>query len=326
MKCPNCNSESNGKFCPKCGNSMPVANSQTVTPQQPVNKNPGLNKTGVIAVCIVVGIILLVIGLITFAVFSLIRYTTNALNNAGSKAFSLIVDDFGNATDEFIDEFNRIENTYDESNDNYDSEDSVSYAEQSDYIALANGDEFNEELGFYNKETYCYYIFSDCLKCVIITDFNQSEYPADYDAKNMTIKIPEKINNYPVARIANFSVNDKSTKGNQYIKIIVPGCVNIIESDAFSFCDDVDEIEIKEGVTAIEESAFSNCAELKKIYIPKSVKILEDCELDNFSDYDYGDEEDSDIEPENNELTIYGKKNSAAEKYAKENNIKFVAE
>ena len=56
----------------------------------------------------------------------------------------------------------------------------------------------------------------------------------------------------------------------------------------------------------IENSAFSSCVNLKKAYVPKSVNFM--------GDYAFGSE---------NNLTIYGYKDSYAEKYAKERKIKF---
>ena len=85
-------------------------------------------------------------------------------------------------------------------------------------------------------------------------------------------------------------------------------------------CDDIDEIQLKDGVTDIGNNIFLSCPELKKVYIPKSLTNLENSGLG------YMRTEDNELKFAGEKLTIYGEKNSAAEKYAKKHNIKFVAE
>ena len=68
------------------------------------------------------------------------------------------------------------------------------------------------------------------------------------------------------------------------------------------------EFSVPEVVTEINESAFQGCEDLEKITIPKSVTYIG---TDAFKDC--------------RNLIIYGYKDSAAESYAKANNIKFVS-
>ena len=74
-------------------------------------------------------------------------------------------------------------------------------------------------------------------------------------------------------------------------------------------------VEIPNSVKKIGTQAFNACVSLTDVYIPDSVTEIEDMAFDNY----YNDDIDIDI-------VIHGKSGSAAEEYAKEKNIKFVAE
>ncbi|MBH1940608.1 leucine-rich repeat protein [Mobilitalea sibirica] len=89
-------------------------------------------------------------------------------------------------------------------------------------------------------------------------------------------------------------------------QIKIPDGVTLIGESAFSFSG-ITNVHIPDSVTVIGNSAFANCKNLKKITIPKSVTSIGKSSF-------YGCEG----------LTIYGKKGSYAERYAKENKIKFI--
>ena len=72
---------------------------------------------------------------------------------------------------------------------------------------------------------------------------------------------------------------------------------------------------IPEGVERIEAASFSYCEKLKEIHIPSSVTFIQG-----------ESEEASSAFMESPNVTIYAPKGSYAEKYAKQENIKFVAE
>ena len=91
--------------------------------------------------------------------------------------------------------------------------------------------------------------------------------------------------------------------------IIIPDNVTFIGLEAFSRCSSLSNVIIPDGVTEIAKEAFAYCEGLESITIPPSVttfgdNVFDECPL----------------------LTIKGKSGSAAEKYAKENNIPFKAE
>lgn len=68
------------------------------------------------------------------------------------------------------------------------------------------------------------------------------------------------------------------------------------------------EFSVPEKITEINDEAFCNCTDLVKISIPESVKYI-----------------GTDVFKNCRNLTIYGYKDSAAESYAKANNIKFIS-
>jgi hypothetical protein len=89
--------------------------------------------------------------------------------------------------------------------------------------------------------------------------------------------------------------------------ITIPASVKSIGKRAFEKCYGLKSITIPNGVNSIADRAFYECSNLKSITIPNNVKSIGDSAFDWCM-----------------ELTIYGKKASKAESYAKENKIKFV--
>ena len=112
-----------------------------------------------------------------------------------------------------------------------------------------------------------------------------------YRGNSETIVIPEKINNKPVTTICESSFRADSIHTQNYLikSITLPNTVTTIGSSAFAFCESLEYIYIPESVTEIIDGTYG---------------AFEGCES----------------------LTIHGKSGSAAESYAKENNIPFVAE
>ncbi|MCI8301014.1 MAG: leucine-rich repeat protein [Lachnospiraceae bacterium] len=89
--------------------------------------------------------------------------------------------------------------------------------------------------------------------------------------------------------------------------IEMPDGLTSIGKNAFAACRSLTEIMIPDGVTSIERMAFYKCTSLTKITLPESLTSIGE---DVFSN-------------RNEDLIIYGKSGSAAETYAKENDIKF---
>ena len=90
-------------------------------------------------------------------------------------------------------------------------------------------------------------------------------------------------------------------------EITIPASVTTMGYGIFEYCESLEKVTIKDGVTEIAESAFKDCTSLKEITIPESVTTIGE---NAFWKCD--------------KLTIYCYADSAAHKYAEENNIKYV--
>ena len=86
----------------------------------------------------------------------------------------------------------------------------------------------------------------------------------------------------------------------------IPDTVSYIGINAFYNCNSLISIAIPAGVTKIRERTFYGCSSLSSIKIPDSVTSIAFSVFSGCSN-----------------LTIYGTSNSAAEKYAKKNGIRF---
>ena len=75
-----------------------------------------------------------------------------------------------------------------------------------------------------------------------------------------------------------FSKNGKALlrypAGREQEKYVVPEGVEIIESNAFSNCYSLTEIEIPSSVTAVESGAFQGCSSLKSIALPDGITAI----------------------------------------------------
>lgn len=93
--------------------------------------------------------------------------------------------------------------------------------------------------------------------------------------------------------------------------------VTTINIGAFSNNYSLSSVTIGNGVTYIQEGAFYNCPSLKHVIIPATVQ-----KIDNYAfGYYYANGENYVLDPD---YVIYGYSGTAAESYAKENNIKFI--
>ncbi|MGN0482347.1 MAG: leucine-rich repeat protein, partial [Lachnospiraceae bacterium] len=102
------------------------------------------------------------------------------------------------------------------------------------------------------------------------------------------------------------SVTTLSFEGCSNLKNIqIPRGMDTIRSRAFAECTSLESIEIPSTVNKIEYMAFLDCTNLKQILIPKQVSVADGA----FSGCE--------------NLTIYGEKDSDAERIAKENKIPF---
>lgn len=89
--------------------------------------------------------------------------------------------------------------------------------------------------------------------------------------------------------------------------INLPNTIQTIQSGAFSGCTLLTSINIPKNITQIGYNAFENCTSLTSIIIPKTVSLIDDGAFNGCTN-----------------LTIYCEQGSAAETYAKENNIPII--
>ena len=98
-------------------------------------------------------------------------------------------------------------------------------------------------------------------------------------------------------------------------KVVIPDSVTTIEADAFLDCT-LEEIELPDSVTTIETWAFSGCENLHEIRIPESVTSIGPWAIGykelHFLPY-------WDPVPFGRPVIIYGKPDSEAERYTKDN-------
>lgn len=63
------------------------------------------------------------------------------------------------------------------------------------------------------------------------------------------------------------------------VKVVIPKTVKVVDSFAFSFNDNIYELEISDGVKVLESDAFTSMTNLKSVTVPDSVKEMDNCGL-----------------------------------------------
>ena len=61
--------------------------------------------------------------------------------------------------------------------------------------------------------------------------------------------------------------------------MVIPKTVKVVDSFAFSFNDNIYELEIADGVKVLESDAFTSMPNLKSVTVPDSVNEMENCGL-----------------------------------------------
>lgn len=318
MKCPVCGHESDGKFCENCGSPLTQNNTQenatnsgygnpnqngTSCGQQftntqnsyggqqftnvPNGQKNNSSKTAIIITSIVGGIIVLLIVIFAVVVCNVLPKVIDYADKAIDDASSYISKDFDKEST--APTFDSDSATSDIDEDDYltDTKSHVTYCKSDDYEGwkiTGVDDDY-----FYNNPSRSY-------KEVI----------------EITINIPEQIDGVDVVEISSFGVYLSDVK----VKVVIPKTVKVVDSFAFSFNDNIYELEIADGVKVLESDAFTSMPNLKSVTVPDSVKEMDNCGLGMDVDDNY------DSVPLKG-FKMYCKKGSAAEAYAKENNLSY---
>ena len=154
--------------------------------------------------------------------------------------------------------------------------------------------------------------------CTGLTGINVCDNNPYYSSINGVLFNKEKtsIILYPAGKTGTYTIPYSVTEigmwafaGTSLTSITIPTKMTKIGIGAFSGCTELTSVTIPDSVTEIGYATFSFCLELAGITIPDSVT-----EIGRWAFFGC------------TKLTIHGKKDSYAEKYAKENNIPFVAE
>lgn len=122
------------------------------------------------------------------------------------------------------------------------------------------------------------------------------------------VEIPDNVTEignkafYDCDSLTNIKIGKGITKLNKFV---------------FAMCDKLEELEIPDNITYIDEYAFHGDTAMKKLTVPASVK--------NIEYYAIGYYPVNNMYVSNSDLTVYGYKGSAAEKYCSKYSLYFIA-
>ena len=160
---------------------------------------------------------------------------------------------------------------------------------------------------------------------VYMTAANKTAEIIGYNGTDENVVIPSEIYGLTVTALTGWAGKPTSfhpigaKKGpfenNKYIKsVVIPDTVKYIDDESFYGCTALESVTFGNGVEEIGDYAFENCISLSKVYIPVSVKKIG---AEAFG-YTFGSELTL-----NKNFSMTCSKDSAAEKYAKENGIPY---
>ncbi len=106
----------------------------------------------------------------------------------------------------------------------------------------------------------------------VYTETNEYYVSDGYDCKDETVEIPTEYEGKKVTSIGRYAFEDNlSVK-----KVIIPEGIVDIQMSAFSYCLNLEEVEIKgETLTTIGGSAFAHDEKLTKVNVPDSVTKMD---------------------------------------------------
>jgi len=117
-------------------------------------------------------------------------------------------------------------------------------------------------------------------------------------------------------------IGDECFQSCQGLKAVdIPSNVKSIGRNAFFACESLTVVNIPDGVESIGSYAFACSKDMKRVYIPDSVKTIGDRA---FGYHGWCETPTHHKQEKLADFTIYGKKGSAAEAYAKKNGFGFI--
>lgn len=178
-----------------------------------------------------------------------------------------------------------------------------------------------------DENSYCFYTENDD-GTVTVTGIDTVDYYNDFkdevvdDTYNFYFNIPSEINGKTVTAIGKINPTNPLSSGTLHIYITVPGTVKTIQSDTFKLSEHVREITFEDGVETLEPDTIVDCYSLDRVNIPESVTVIGEHAVGFNIAGDTFSEPVGKREYTRSPLThIYAKEGSAADRYAKDNDL-----
>lgn len=178
-----------------------------------------------------------------------------------------------------------------------------------------------------DENSYCFYTENDD-GTVTVTGIDTVDYYNDFkdevvdDTYNFYFNIPSEINGKTVTAVEKINPSNPLSSGILHIHITIPGTVKTIQSDTFNLSEYVREITLEDGVETLEPDAIVDCYSLDRVNIPESVTVIGEHAVGFNIAGDTFSEPVGKREYTRSPLThIYAKEGSAADRYAKDNDL-----
>ena len=179
----------------------------------------------------------------------------------------------------------------------------------------------------FDENSYCYYTENDD-GTVTVTGIDTRDYYNNFtdevvdDTYNFYFNIPSEINGKTVTAVEKINPSNPLSSGILHIHITIPGTVKTIQSDTFNLSEYVREITLEDGVETLEPDAIVDCYSLDRVNIPESVTVIGKHAVGFNIAGDTFSEPVGKREYTRSPLThIYAKEGSAADRYAKDNDL-----
>ena len=150
----------------------------------------------------------------------------------------------------------------------------------------------------------------------------------DYLGNNSSINIPENIDGYKITKISAAAFFSRT----QLTDITIPSTVEEIGWWAFYGCSGLKNVYLNEGLKTICYGAFMNCSALKSVSIPMSIdkiggdSFVYSCKTTvDVTDSTSGKKISTQKYTKKSDFEIIGYSGTYAQKYAKDENIKFTS-